>query len=121
MEFSIRLKELRESKGLSQAELAEVVGVGVSTVGMWESTKRIPRAKTLDRLLSFFHCSLDYLLGKTDRIEPSISGELQIGEEEREILACYQSLRPDLKEAFWISLRAMSSASAEQTVPKKKA
>ena len=35
--FQVRLKELRERAGFSQAVLAKKVGVAQSTVGMWES------------------------------------------------------------------------------------
>ena len=35
MSFALKLKELRENKGLSQRELALILNIGVSTVGMW--------------------------------------------------------------------------------------
>ena len=66
MNFALRLKEEREQNGLSQAALAKEIGVGVSTIGMWESTNRIPSAKTLNKLIKFFNCSLDYLLGNSN-------------------------------------------------------
>ena len=40
--FQVRLKALRERAGLSQAALAKKVGVGQSTVGMWESGRNKP-------------------------------------------------------------------------------
>ena len=44
--FKIRLKELRESKGMTQRDFAADFGVSKGTVGMWESGAREPR--TLD-------------------------------------------------------------------------
>jgi transcriptional regulator with XRE-family HTH domain len=41
----LRLKQLREVKGLSQRELAKEVGVDATSVGGWEKGKRLPRAK----------------------------------------------------------------------------
>lgn len=45
-----RIKQLRKQKGLTQKEMAEAVGVGVSTVAMWESGKRTPSFKLLNDL-----------------------------------------------------------------------
>lgn len=40
-------KMLRESRGMSQTQLAEEIGVGRSTVAMWEAGKSVPRVKLL--------------------------------------------------------------------------
>ena len=47
MQFQIRLKQLRESTKTSQQQLALVLGVSQSTVGMWESGKNLPSVSTL--------------------------------------------------------------------------
>lgn len=64
MNFSLRLKELREKKHLSQKQLAIELGVGVGSVGMWESSERIPPAKRLQTIANYFGVSVDYLLGR---------------------------------------------------------
>ena len=46
--FQVRLKALRERAGLSQAALAKKVGVGQSTVGMWESGRNKPENAKLE-------------------------------------------------------------------------
>lgn len=61
-----RIKQLRKQKGLTQKEMAEAVGVGVSTVAMWESGKRIPSFKLLNDLSDLFDKSIDYILGTSD-------------------------------------------------------
>ncbi len=66
MNFSLRLKDLREQKGLSQAQLAKALNVSNGCVGMWESTKQIPPASRLDEISKFFGVSVDYLLGRDD-------------------------------------------------------
>lgn len=60
-----RLKQLREAKGLSQAEVAKIIGVGRTTYLKWESGENQPTRK-LDQLSRFFNVSIDYLLGKSD-------------------------------------------------------
>lgn len=64
MDFAIRLKKLREQKNISQKQLAFDLGVGIGTVGMWESSKRIPPAKKLHTIANYFNVSVDYLLGR---------------------------------------------------------
>ena len=64
--FQIRLKELREKSGMSQAALAKELGVVQSTVGMWESGKNKPENAKLEALANIFQVSTDYLLGRTD-------------------------------------------------------
>ena len=60
-----RLKQLREEKGLSQSEVAKIIGVGRTTYLKWENGENQPTRK-LDQLSKFFGVSIDYLLGKSD-------------------------------------------------------
>ncbi len=45
-----RIKNLREKAGLSQQELANLVGVDRSTIAMYEAGQRIPRDDTKKKL-----------------------------------------------------------------------
>jgi transcriptional regulator with XRE-family HTH domain len=67
----MRLAEMRERKGWSQAELAEALGVTQSAVGNWESGIRLPRPRTLQRLASLFGVTIDYLLTDADHASTS--------------------------------------------------
>lgn len=62
--FRIRLKELRETMGLSQYSFADAFGISQSTIGNWEAGKREPNFDTMQRLADFFGVSVDYLLGR---------------------------------------------------------
>lgn len=64
--FSKRLKKLRTQEGLSQAKLAEIIGVSQQAVGNWETEKNSPDHEVLMKLTEHFKCSMDYLLGKSD-------------------------------------------------------
>jgi transcriptional regulator with XRE-family HTH domain len=44
-EIGRQIKELREKRGLTQAELAAKIGVGVGTVSRWERGERSPMAR----------------------------------------------------------------------------
>ena len=62
MKFSLKLKELREERGLTQRDLAKALNLSKGSIGMWESTDRIPNAKQLVQLAIFFGVSVDSLL-----------------------------------------------------------
>lgn len=55
---------LRKKHGLSQAQLAEKLDIGTSTLGMYETDKREPSYETLATIADFFHKSVDELLGR---------------------------------------------------------
>lgn len=66
MSFALKLKELREKKGLSQAQLAKELNVGIGSVGMWESTQRTPPAKKLKNIAEYFGVTIDYFFVEDD-------------------------------------------------------
>lgn len=60
-----KVRRLRETAGLSQAELAEALGLSGSSKGFIseiESGKKLPRAELLLKLSDYFAVSADYLL-----------------------------------------------------------
>lgn len=59
----MHLKEAREAAGLTQDALARELGVGRSTVAMWETGEALPRAGKLPELARILGCSVDDLLG----------------------------------------------------------
>ena len=64
-----RIASLRQSYGLSQAELAQRLHISTSTIGMYEQGRREPSVDTLVALSREFGVSLDYLLsGRPDTI-----------------------------------------------------
>ncbi|MBO5059969.1 MAG: helix-turn-helix domain-containing protein [Clostridia bacterium] len=73
--FADILKQLRESEGLSQEQLASKIGVSKSTIGMYEQGKRMPQPNTvLKDIASYFNVTIDYLMGYTPQ-EDTISEE----------------------------------------------
>lgn len=45
------VRQIRESRGLSQVELARVVGIGQSNLSAYENGHRVPTADTLNRIV----------------------------------------------------------------------
>lgn len=60
--FGARLKELRESKGLTQKELGRRIGVHYLNVGKYEKDKVGPSVDTLMRMGRVFNVPLDFLV-----------------------------------------------------------
>ncbi|MDE6585194.1 MAG: helix-turn-helix domain-containing protein [Clostridia bacterium] len=61
--FSERLKELRNEKDLSQAQLAKATGLSHTAIVYWETEQRVPNANAIIILAEFFGVTTDYLLG----------------------------------------------------------
>ena len=66
MEFSERLKELREEKRLSIQQLAKQTGIGSSSICRWENCQADIKSMQLITLAKYFGVSTDYLLGLED-------------------------------------------------------
>lgn len=60
--FQDRLKKLRLARGLSQAQLAEDLGLPQKTYCNYERNEREPSSNTLIKIAAYFGVSLDYLL-----------------------------------------------------------
>ena len=78
--FRIRLKELRESRNLSQYELADELGVKQSTVAMWENGTNKPRHSTLIKIARFFNVQIDYISGESNSSTPAPALEKEISD-----------------------------------------
>ena len=56
------LKTLRVNNQLTRKQVAELIGVSVSTIGLYESNERLPSIPVLVKLASQYKTSVDYLL-----------------------------------------------------------
>ncbi|HEN0471695.1 TPA: helix-turn-helix domain-containing protein [Streptococcus agalactiae] len=66
MIFPERLKQLRQKKGLTQQEIADLVHVNRVTYTNWEKGNREPNFEKLFLLAEYLETTTDYLLGKSD-------------------------------------------------------
>ena len=64
--FGIRLRELRNERGLSSKALGKEIGVSDATIIRWENASMIPGADYIALLAKYFKVSSDYLLGLED-------------------------------------------------------
>lgn len=59
------IKQLRESAGLTQAELSEKIGINVNTLATYERETREPNIEKIGIFAEFFGVTADYLLGRS--------------------------------------------------------
>ena len=57
-----QIKEQRKKLGLTQSQLAEMVGVSNKAISKWETGEGLPDIENIKRLASLFHMSIDQLL-----------------------------------------------------------
>jgi transcriptional regulator with XRE-family HTH domain len=65
--FAERLKELRNTRKITQADLAKLLGISKSTISMYERGERTPDFALLERICDYFNIDMDYLLGRDNR------------------------------------------------------
>ena len=61
--FSSRIKQLRTERGITQEQLASMLKVSRSTIGMYESGKREPDFETSEAIADIFNVDMDFLMG----------------------------------------------------------
>ncbi|AUG58524.1 DUF5680 domain-containing protein [Acetivibrio saccincola] len=62
MIFSEKLSLIRKSKGYTQEQLAEILGVSRQAVAKWESGQSYPDISNLIQISEEFHVTVDYLV-----------------------------------------------------------
>ena len=102
--FQNIFKRLRTSSRLTQAEMAEKLGISRSTIGMYETGAREPDFETLEKIADFFNVDTDYLLGRTEKtsILPETIGHYYLNDETREI-AQEVFENPELRSLFHVA------------------
>ena len=72
-----KLKELRKSKGKTQKQLSEFLGISQQAYATYELATRTPPIDIIEKLADYFNVSVDYLLGRnTDPLDAMVK---QIG------------------------------------------
>lgn len=95
LEENIRV--MRKEKGLTQEQLAEVMGVSTASVSKWETGVAVPELGMLAALADFFEMSIDALIGHTvgkEQLKEKIAEikELSLANEDEKALALAEEL-----------------------------
>lgn len=74
-EVGRRIRSLREERGISQMELANIIGIGMQTLSFIELGKRDAKTEVIFRICEYFGADVDMLIrGRT--CDGFIDGEL---------------------------------------------
>lgn len=101
------LKKLRWQKGISQQKLADAIFVSQQSVNKYENHDVEPDIEVLIRIADYFDTSIDYLVGRTQKIEPeAASSPVSLTPNEQKMLKSYHSLTTRQKESLLLLLEA---------------
>jgi len=101
-----RLKDVRERRGLSQADLGQIADMSNMQVYRYENRKSEPSPDIVVRLSRALDITSDYLLGMVDKPEGYLNPQ-DLSPTEARLLAAYR--RGDLRDAMDVLARNTSS------------
>lgn len=86
------LKAIRGTKGVTQKEAADALGISPNTYKNYEQGMREPNNEMLCKLADYFQVSTDYLLGRAPQLDPM------------KLLVAQTDLTPEAQEEIYMSL-----------------
>ena len=95
------LKKLRYEKGISQQQLADIIGVSQQSIYKYEALNVEPDLDILTALADYFSTSVDYLIGHSDinhKIE--VVTPFDLNEDEASLINAYRKLTKDEKQSL---------------------
>ena len=92
--------------GLNKKKFAEQSGIPYPTVIGWTNLNRLPDYAALNKIADFFHCSVDYLMGRegVDFTPQNVRFSLM----EKRLLTQYRRLSEENKEIIFRLVEQLS-------------
>lgn len=95
VDLGARIRQCRQSAGLTQGELAKEAGVSTSFIGHIERGSRVTSVDTLVNICNALNVSMDYLLAASLNNNYEKDMPLGLSEREREQLSRFIKLAQD--------------------------
>lgn len=105
MNFGQRIRDLRKERGLTQASVADAVGISRSHLATMERGGDLPGRDTLFALATFFHVSVDYLQTGRRPGGPPDGGQFVEDPDELALLEFWRGLTTGEKVTMLLHLR----------------
>ena len=87
------LKKLREEKGVSQRQLADVISLSQQSINKYENHNIEPDIDTLIKIADYFDTSVDYLIGHSKiRRKIEVVNSYDLNMEEASLIYSYRKL-----------------------------
>lgn len=100
------LRKLRTSRGISQQQLADVIGTTQQSINKYENHSVEPDIRALIKLADYFDTSVDYLIGHALPLaNQSPMEELDLCKDEFLLVRDFRKLSKDEKESIHLILK----------------
>lgn len=103
-----RTKEMAKQRGLSLKLLASKAGLAENAIYRWDDNN--PKSENLEKVADILHVSTDYLLGRTDYMNPTATENVKKADlDDDELLLSFQGkdITPEYRDAIIAILRTM--------------
>lgn len=106
MNIGKNIKQMRESLGMEQQELAEKLNISNKTISSWECGRTEPKMGMIEAMCKVFNCSKTRLIDG-DLEEPKPFGDdnkiidlrgMKLTDDDIEYIRKFVELKPDVKE-----------------------
>ena len=106
----MRIREIREDKGISQKALAILLGVSPTNIYNYEIGRTEPSVEMLKKIAGALEVSIDYLVGNSDDFgNITISnGSAELSEQEKELLKHFNKLGIFERDSILIQVKALA-------------
>lgn len=100
------LRKLRTSRGISQQQLADVIGTSQQSINKYENHSIEPDIQTLTKIADYFGTTIDYLVGHIPHsAEGKTIGDIELSREEKTLAQDYSRLSKDEKESIRLVIK----------------
>lgn len=100
------LRKLRTSRGISQQQLADVIGTTQQSINKYENHSVEPDIRALIKLADYFDTSVDYLIGHVSPLPNQNSAvELDLCKDEFLLVRDFRKLSKEEKESIHLILK----------------
>ena len=100
------LRKLRTSRGISQQQLADVIGTSQQSINKYENHSVEPDIRTLTKIADYFGTTIDYLVGHVSRSsEGDPIDNIELSREEKMFAQDYRRLSKEEKESIRLVIK----------------
>lgn len=95
MQPRMRIRDRRNELGMSQEDLAHLIGSSQRQISKYETGQNDPTGEVLIAMSQALETTIDYLLGLTGNPDRPLRGEFDLDEIEREAVKILRTKRPE--------------------------
>lgn len=92
--IGLNISAARKARGLTQAQVAERMGIPYQSIGQWERGIRTPRLKSLEKIANAIGCTVQELIGKNLSYASGSKAHKAFSDREHELIEAYRKLSP---------------------------